>query len=448
MYERPSMRIRFLAAVALAMAVALPNAFCADNQPLRIATFDVDASPPVGSPLAYGITERVESPLCCRGVVLLGDQDPVVLCAVDWIGISGDGNRLFREALAQAAGTTPQHVAVHCIHQHDAPEFDHSAELLLAQYGLSGKMYDVPWARGVIERAAEAVRQALDGRSGSRILAWGAAQWKKSPRTGAFSDRMARSNTPAGLQPRTRSFSSNRKVSLTRMSARSASWMASVPWPSSPTMQLIRRAITLRAANPDFPGMARSQRQEALQALHVHFNGAGGNITAGKYNDGSPANRPVLAERLAAGMARAWESQAKFPVTAADLGWQAVPVVLPLAAHLKPEELAARLADGAAPVGERVAAAKALAFVGRCQQGVPIDITCLRLGPRACCTCRVSCSSSTNWQRSRCGPTCGWPWRPTATTARATSAPRSPTRRAVMKPSRPPRGSPRRWKQC
>src|SRR5262249_15517434 len=42
-------------------------------------------------------------------------------------------------------------------------------------------------------------------------------------------------------------------------------------------------------ANPDFPGIARFVRQLAVpKALHVHFNGAGGNIGAGKYNDGSP----------------------------------------------------------------------------------------------------------------------------------------------------------------
>ena len=37
------------------------------------------------------------------------------------------------------------------------------------------------------------------------------------------------------------------------------------------------------------------------EALHVHFNGAGGNIGAGKWNDGATENRLVLADRLAAG---------------------------------------------------------------------------------------------------------------------------------------------------
>src|SRR5205085_8633308 len=50
----------------------------------------------------------------------------------------------------------------------------------------------------------------------------------------------------------------------------------------------------------DFEGMARERRhqEEPDAALHIYFTGCAGNITAGKYNDGSPENRPVLAERL------------------------------------------------------------------------------------------------------------------------------------------------------
>src|SRR5262249_16847665 len=73
--------------------------------------------------------------------------------------------------------------------------------------------------------------------------------------------------------------------------------------------------------NPDFPGVARFLRQLAVPgALHVHFNGAGGNIGAGKYNDGSPQNRRVLAERLADGMSRAWEATVHEPLSTADVG--------------------------------------------------------------------------------------------------------------------------------
>ncbi|MCA9067525.1 MAG: hypothetical protein KDA84_01285, partial [Planctomycetaceae bacterium] len=95
---------------------------------LRVGVFAVDASPPVGSPLAYDPTKAVQTPLSCRGVVLLGSEKPIILCAVDWIGISNGGQTAFRDALAQAADTDSERVAVHTRHQHDAPRCDFSAE--------------------------------------------------------------------------------------------------------------------------------------------------------------------------------------------------------------------------------------------------------------------------------------------------------------------------------
>ena len=41
-------------------------------------------------------------------------------------------------------------------------------------------------------------------------------------------------------------------------------------------------------ANPDFPGIARDLRQADTGVPHVHFDGAGGNVGAGKWNDGRP----------------------------------------------------------------------------------------------------------------------------------------------------------------
>jgi len=48
----------------------------------------------------------VADPLSARGIVLLGEADPIVLCAVDWVGIGNDGNKVWRHSLADAADTT------------------------------------------------------------------------------------------------------------------------------------------------------------------------------------------------------------------------------------------------------------------------------------------------------------------------------------------------------
>jgi hypothetical protein len=110
----------------------------------------------------------------------------------------------------------------------------------------------------------------------------------------------------------------------------------------------------------------------------VHFNGAGGNLGAGKYNDGSHETRWVLAQRLADGMKRAWEATEKFPLTAKDVGWKAESVALPPAAHLKEAELEAALRGPDS--GLRLGAASHLVWLKRCQAGHRIDLACLRLG--------------------------------------------------------------------
>ena len=131
--------------------------------------------------------------------------------------------------------------------------------------------------------------------------------------------------------------------------------------------------------SPDFPGIARFIRGQDLNGpLHVHFNGAGGNITAGKCNDGAQANRMILATRLADGMRKAYEKTNKTPLTAADVGWASVPARLPIAAHLDEADLIAKL-KGTAAKGY-ISYADQLAWLRRSKAGHEIDVTCLRVG--------------------------------------------------------------------
>src|SRR5439155_19950111 len=104
---------------------------------IQVATFDVDATPPVGTAMAYDPVKRHdELTLRCRGIVIIGAGKPIVLCAVDWIGIANEGHDQFRERLADAAGTTRDRVAVHTLHQHDAPGCIFTDEMLVIDIGL------------------------------------------------------------------------------------------------------------------------------------------------------------------------------------------------------------------------------------------------------------------------------------------------------------------------
>ena len=349
--------------------------------PLKVGVFAVDASPPAGSPLAYDPTKGVTQPLSCKGIVLVGEGKPIVLCAVDWIGIANDGQVEFRKALASAAGTDPGRVAVHTLHQHDAPICDLSADRLLAEQGINREVFDAAFNREVFARAADAVRAATAKARPVTHLGLGQAEVEK-----VASNR--RILGPDG------------KVQYVRYTACKDPTIRDAPVGTiDPVLRVISfwdgaepvAALTYYAthpqsyyrtglANPDFPGMARDQRQKATGVPHVHFNGAGGNIGAGKWNDGSHENRQVLADRVAAGMAKAWETTEKFPITSADLGWTSIPVALPVAPHLDEDRLLAIVKDSSKPPRERGDAARELVWLRRCRAGDTIDVTCLRLG--------------------------------------------------------------------
>ena len=125
--------------------------------------------------------------------------------------------------------------------------------------------------------------------------------------------------------------------------------------------------------------MARDQRQQATGVPHIHFDGAGGNVGAGKYNDGSHKNRQILADRVAAGMAAAWKHTSKQTISASDLGWKALNVTLPPATNLDEKALLARLRDDNAAPRARAGAARDLIWLERCHAGGTIDISCLSI---------------------------------------------------------------------
>src|SRR5438093_5783241 len=148
--------------VPVGLARAESGDAAASSSTLRIATFDIDATPPVGSFLAYDpAIGKWELGLRARGIVLLGAGDPIVLCAVDWIGIANESHDAFQNALASAAGTTPARVAVHTLHQHDAPDSDFSAEKILKDAGLSARQYEGGFQRQLIADLQAAIREAL-----------------------------------------------------------------------------------------------------------------------------------------------------------------------------------------------------------------------------------------------------------------------------------------------
>jgi hypothetical protein len=371
--------LRQLGLIALYVSMAIGAADAAE--PLKVGVFAVDASPPVGSPLAYDPTKGVVHPLSCRGIVLIGESQPVVLCAVDWIGIANDGQVEFRRTLAQAAGTDPKRVVVHTLHQHDAPLCDFSTDRVLAKHAINREITDAGFARDVIARASAAVRVASQHARPVTHIGLGEAEVEKVAsnrrvlgpdgkvqhiRYTACEDPEVRAKPVGTIDPMLKAISF----------WDGAEPIAALTYYATHPQSYYRTGL----ANPDFPGIARDQRQAATKVPHVHFNGAGGNIGAGKWNDGSHENRQILADRVATGMAKALTATVKTPIAATDIAWESIPVALPPAPHLDVAKLEAVVNDASKPARERAAAAEELVWLRRCQAGDAIEVTCLHLG--------------------------------------------------------------------
>ncbi len=363
-----------------AQAAQEPKA--AQPSELRLAVFDIDATPPIGSRMAYDpVTNKWDLGLRARGVVLLGAGQPILLCAVDWIGIANEGYGAFRIGLAQAAGTMPSRVAVHVLHQHDAPDCDFSAEQILKEAGVEPGQFESSFQRQTLSNLQQAVRMALPRAQPITHLGLGEARVEqvasnrrilgpdgkvRAVRYTACQDPKLRAEPEGTIDP---------IVSLVSF------WngekpLAVLSYYATHPQSYYRTGIP----NPDFPGIARFMRQLAVPtALHIHFTGAGGNIGAGKYNDGSPENRRVLAERLADGMRRAWEATKREPLIAKMASWSIEEVALPPAKDLDEVKLQAQLKARDARFFA-IGGPSKLAWLRRCVAGNRIDVSCLRLG--------------------------------------------------------------------
>lgn len=350
-----------------------------DAPKLQIAVFDIDVTPPVGNRLVYDTEiNKWDLGLRAKGVVLLGAGKPIVLCSVDWIGIANEGYDSFCQALADGAGTVPERVALHTVHQHDAPICDFSSEKLLINAGLDPICYEGTFARDVIKRLKVAVSESLKGAQPVTQVGFGKAEVYKvasnrrimgadghvrSTRYTSCPDSALRAEPEGLIDP---------MVSLISF------WNG-----EKPVAVLSYYAVHPQSyyrtgmANPDFPGLARFFRQLAVpEALHIHFNGAGGDLGAGKYNDGSKENRLLLAERLANGMNRAWESTKKELVSPDSVGWFVEQISLPPSKTIKEPGAWMKTAD---PVFLANNLFKT-AWLQRLKKGKTINISCLKIG--------------------------------------------------------------------
>ena len=316
----------------------------------HLSVFQVDATPPDGHPLCGGWIKpvaAVDDPLSLRGVVIQGADRPIVLAALDWTGVMNESRRLWTEALAEAAHTTPDRVALHCVHQHNAPFIDRDGNDLLRASGSDTLLYAEPFVDDLMKRSAAAVRAAVN--SGVPVT---------HVRSGAAEVKQVASNR--------RVLGPDGKVKIVRYSA--SRDPEAIAAPEGTIDPLLRSVGFYRGDRPlarlyyytthpmsyygdgrvssDFVGLARARRDlEEPGALHLYFTGAAGNVTAGKYNDGSKPARVALTDRVHAGMIAA-DADADHRARRLDtLRWRTSPFVFQPREDLDLDALKAIVAD-------------------------------------------------------------------------------------------------------
>lgn len=347
---------------------------------LRVATFEADVTPPVGSPLCYSLVvpaARTESPLLARGIVLYpSGQPPIVLCAIDWLGIGSTSHSAWRNSLAQAAGTQPMRVAVQTVHQHDAPGDDRAAVALLPAGRRDGLLSPVDFCVAAQERVAAAIRAAQPqpishwacGSATVERIASNRRILSPDGKTFVFQRFTACRQSPYCDAPEGVIDPALKTYSFYHGDKR----VASLHYYAVHPMSYYGKGVV----NSDFVGIARA----SLPGFHVYFTGAAGNIGAGKYNEGAPANREALAERLADAMRRSLASEQRH--SNLRLEWRNTFLHLPHREGADFTEAAIRrvLEDPKSADKDVASAARYLAWWQRCQSGRPnIDLQALLL---------------------------------------------------------------------
>lgn len=346
----------------------------AQSPPLRVAPFRADVTPAAGEPLIW-VDPAVKTldPLWAKGILLDGPGGRVVLCALDWCGLGGYAHTMLRNALARAAGTQPSRVALLTVHQHAAPYIEGGGYELLARLPTPPLLMSREFLATIAGRLSQSASRAVENLVSFDTISLGSANV----------DRIASAR---------RIFVDGKLVTRFSSAAKDPA-LAALPEgdidPRLRTVSLLQSGRPLvrlhyYACHPqtfccngevsaDFVGAAREAVEKSEGVPQIYFTGCAGDITAGKYNDGSPEARQSLAARLESGIRAAIAASQPAP---ASLSWRTTPLGLPG----PPDPLPAWPPPSASLLSEQDLYRRAIraAFAIR---RTPLSASCLRLGP-------------------------------------------------------------------
>ncbi len=349
--------------------------------PLRVATFRCDATPPLGEPMIWATKlEAIVTPLLAKGVVLEDGTNRYVLCSFDWCLIGNESEAKFCDTLARAVGTLPSRVSVHSVHQHAAPYADEGAHRLLD--AAPGPLPHLS------TRYLESLRAELARASGEAVQ-----HLEVFDQIGTGEARVERVASARRIQD------ANGKLLIRFSTGAKDKVMAELPEGDiDPMLKTITFAQGARPlvrlhyyathpqtfccdgrASADFVGEAREAVERSEHVPQIYFTGCAGDVTVGKYNDGSPEAYAGLKQRFEAGLKAAIQNTRFTPAN--RIVWRTANVTFPLSADRDAvaAESRAWLTDTNQVDALRVyKGAMRLAFVERLER--PVETSSLQVG--------------------------------------------------------------------
>jgi hypothetical protein len=131
----------------------------------------------------------------------------------------------------------------------------------------------------------------------------------------------------------------------------------------------------------DFVGLARRQiAKDDPQVEQIYVSGCSGDVTAGKYNDATPASRAALTERMYTAMRKSLGNTERFPLERIEFRNAAFELPFHESPAFSRAALDRTLKDPQAKIGDRILAAMGLSSLERIGQGRKIDLPCVDLG--------------------------------------------------------------------
>jgi len=354
---------------------------------IRVSQFSVDVTIPLGH-RCMGLlptkSKEIVDPLQTHGIVLLSDDDPIVIVAVDWCEIRNESYERWREVIAKAVGTEPVRVLLSSLHQHDAPVSDAGAENLLNRAGLVGELFDFAFHEDCVQRVATAAKESLEEATAVTHLGLGKAKVEKVASNRRIVNADGRVSYGRGSRSGRNPAMAAAPDGLIDPWLRTVSfWNGDRPlvalhsYATHPMSYYGRGGVTY-----DFVGMARERRRRDDQKVQqIYLSGCSGDVTAGRYNDGSQASRELLAHRIYEGMTAAWKATEKTPIS--EISFRSTPLELPFRTEdrFQAGYLLKQIDDDSVEIRQRIYAAMTLSSRQRVISGKPIDLPVVDLGP-------------------------------------------------------------------